>query len=292
MQPHPYRVGMRSATPPPTPAGLQQVPPELLGKMLSWDGVVALRRTSKTMRKAVEDANVDVAVQARLFRFPRGVLLDSLDSLFAECRVRRLGLRTCSLGDNEASGATELAAALRLNTTLASLDLSWNFMGDDGGRVIADLLRCNGTLTSLALSFNNLGEAGGRELAEALRVNATLTSLDLSHNNLREEGGWHLAQALRTNTTLVSLKLDYNELEDEGGRAIAEALRCNTTLSSLGLRVNLLGEETMRALSELMRGYTTLTSLSLDSNDVWDFNESQAFRDALSNNTALQIFTF
>jgi hypothetical protein len=83
----------------------------------------------------------------------------------------------------------------------------------------------------------------------------------------------------------TSLKLDYNELEDEGGRAIVEALRCNTTLSSLG-RVNLLGEQTVRAMSELMRYNTTLTSLKLDGNDP------QAFRNALSDNTTLQIFTF
>jgi hypothetical protein len=48
-----------------TPAGLQQLPRELLRKILSWDGAVALRRTSKTLRKAVEEANVDVAVKSR-----------------------------------------------------------------------------------------------------------------------------------------------------------------------------------------------------------------------------------
>ena len=90
----------------------------------------------------------------------------------------------------------------------------------------------------------------------------------------------------------MSLKLDYNELEDEGGRAIAEAVRWNTTLSSLGLRVNLLGEQTVRALSAVMRDNTTLTSLTLDGNDLWNFNDTEAFRDALNNNTTLQTLSY
>ena len=101
-----------------------------------------------------------------------------------------------------------------------------------------------------------------------------------------------MAETLRINTTLVSLTLDYNELEDEGGRAIADALRCNTTLSLLSLSVNQLGEQTVWAMSELMRDYTTLTSLALDGNDLWNFNDSQAFRNALDNNTTLQDFKF
>jgi hypothetical protein len=68
--------------------------------------------------------------------------------------VRHLGLYACRLGDNEASLATELAAALRLNTTLMSLDLAWNSLGDDGGRVIAEVLRVNTTLCSLKLNYN------------------------------------------------------------------------------------------------------------------------------------------
>ena len=270
-----------------TPAGLQQVPRELLRKILSWDGAVALRRTSKTLRKAVEEASVDVAVKSRSgVVFSRGGLLDALDSLGAVYCVRHLGLHACRLGDNEASLATELAAALRLNTTLVSLDLAWNSLGEDGWRVIAEALRVKTTLCSLKLDHNDIGVQTMRVLAEVLRVNSTITSLDLSNNHLREEGGRHLAETLRINTTLVSLKLDYNELEDEGGRAIADALRCNTTLSSLGLRVNQLGEQTAQAMSELMRYNTTLTSLKLDGNDP------QAFRNALSDNTTLQFFTF
>ena len=62
-------------------------------------------------------------------------------------------------------------------------------------RALAATLRLNATLTSLNLGWNHLGEGGGRALAEALRLNSTLTSLDLNNNGLREEVQSALAQA-------------------------------------------------------------------------------------------------
>ncbi len=48
-------------------------------------------------------------------------------------------------------------------------------MGEGGGRTLAEALRLNTTLTSLNLSDNGLGEGGGRALAEGLRLNTTLS---------------------------------------------------------------------------------------------------------------------
>ncbi len=44
-----------------------------------------------------------------------------------------------------------LAKTLRLNTTLTSLDLFGNGLGEGGGRAFAETLRLNSTLTSLGL---------------------------------------------------------------------------------------------------------------------------------------------
>ena len=61
-------------------------------------------------------------------------------------------------------------------------------------RALAEALRLNSTLKSLYLGNNGLGEGGGRALAETLRLNSTLTSLDLGDNDLREEVQSALAQ--------------------------------------------------------------------------------------------------
>jgi len=151
-------------------------------------------QTSKTMRTAVEQA--DVVVQARDgIKLPGGEgLVDQLNGLNAWCKVTVLRLNSCGLGEG---GGRALAEALRLNTTVTSLNLGWNRLREIGGRALAEALRLSCTLASLDLSDNGLGEGGGRALAEALRFNTPLTSLNLSVNDLGEGGGWVLAEALR-----------------------------------------------------------------------------------------------
>ena len=90
----------------------------------------------------------------------------------------------------------------RLNTTVTSLDLYNNALGECGGQALAEILRLNATLASLNLGFNGLGEGAGRALAEALRLNTSLTSLKLmmmsfifNNNDLREEVQSALAQS-------------------------------------------------------------------------------------------------
>jgi hypothetical protein len=46
-------------------------------------------------------------------------------------------------------------------------------LGEGAGRELAEALRVNTTLTSLNLGCNALEEGGGRALAEALRLNTT-----------------------------------------------------------------------------------------------------------------------
>jgi hypothetical protein len=80
----------------------------------------------------------------------------------------------------------------------------------------ADADRCTApqhqltTLASLYLYYNGLGEGRGRSLADALRLNTTLVSINPSNNDLREGGGLSLAETLRLNTPLTSIYLGGN----------------------------------------------------------------------------------
>jgi len=68
-------------------------------------------------------------------------------------------------------------------------ELRYNDLGEGGGRALAEALRLNTTLASLNLSYNRLGEGGGLALAEALRLNQyniTVTSVNLYSNRLGE----------------------------------------------------------------------------------------------------------
>jgi hypothetical protein len=106
----------------------KQLPPEIHHKMLPASRTIAMCQTSKTMRTAVEQA--DVVVQARDgIKLPGGEgLVDQLNGLNAWCKVTVLRLNSCGLGEG---GGRALAEALRLNTTVTSFDLSDNGMREE-----------------------------------------------------------------------------------------------------------------------------------------------------------------
>ena len=157
---------------------------EMQSKIVPATRTFVLRRTSRTMRAAVEKTKLDVLVVSVVkFRNGEG-LLDKLNGLNAWCRVTELRLNECKLGEG---GAQAIAAALRVNTTLTELDLRINVLGEGGGQAIAAALRVNTTLTELNLNSNRLGEGGTQAIADVLRENSTFQTLNLHGNSL--EGG-------------------------------------------------------------------------------------------------------
>ena len=143
---------------------LEMLPQELHRKMLPANRTFVLRRTSKTICAAVENAKLDtVVVRKSDVKFPNGAgLQDELNGLNAWCKVNVLDLNDCELREG---GGQAIAAALRVNTTLTNLNLYRNELGEGGGQAIAAVLRVNTTLTNLNLYRNELGEGGGQAIA-------------------------------------------------------------------------------------------------------------------------------
>ena len=194
----------------------------------------------------------------------------SLSTLYLALRVNTsltsLDLSENSIGDG--GGASSLTEALRVNTSLTSLHLSCNSIGDEGASSLSKALRVNTSLTSLDLSQNSIGDEGASSLSKALRVNTSLTSLDLSQNSIGDEGASSLSEALRVNTSLTSLHLSWNSIGAEGACSLSEALRVNISLTSLNLYNNSIGDEGASSLSETLRVNTSLTSLDLSLNSI------------------------
>ncbi|CAK8682443.1 unnamed protein product [Clavelina lepadiformis] len=69
---------------------------------------------------------------------------------------------------------TTFLGCLGSNTSLTSLDISGNFMGDAGSRVLGKALQINSKLRILKLDRNNLSAAGFHEIANSLEKNFTL----------------------------------------------------------------------------------------------------------------------
>jgi hypothetical protein len=121
----------------------------------------------------------------------------------------------------------ELLEKLGKSTTL---DLGYNNIGAEGGKLIAKALEKNTTLTTLDLSGNKIGDDGAKLIAKALEKNKTLTTLGLSGNKIGAEGAKLIAKALEKNKTLTTLNLNFNEIGAEGAKLIAKALEGNRTL--------------------------------------------------------------
>ena len=145
---------------------IELLPVEMLSKIVPPTRTFILRLTSKTMRTAVENAKLDVVVVAKSgIKFRNGAgLQDKLNSLNAWCKVILLNLCGFQLG---ADGAREIAAALRVNGTLQTLDLKYNSVGANGAREIAAALRVNSTLQTLTLDDNRVGDDGAREIRQS-----------------------------------------------------------------------------------------------------------------------------
>lgn len=127
--------------------------------------------------------------------------------------------------------------ALRVNTTLASLNLNIKQL-EERDRLLSVLyIGENTTLTDLTVNAN---AAMGNHILEALQNNMSIKKIELDHNELREETPpedyWNfqvINSLIKQNTTLEKLVIfgiDSEPLEDKD---ILEALMQNKTLTNV-----------------------------------------------------------
>jgi hypothetical protein len=158
-----------------------------------------------------------------------------------------------------------IGEALKENTTLTTLDMSWNSIGPGGIRFVGEALKKNTTLTALDLSWNIVGaDETACFIGKMMKENTTLITLNLTGNGIGPDGACFLGEMLKENTTLTTLNLSYNNLLATGTRFIGEALKDNTTLTTLHLTANNIGPVGVRFVTEALKENTTLTNLHID----------------------------
>ena len=102
---------------------------------------------------------------------------------FTACR--KLSLAGNYIGDK---GAAAIFNTLHAAPSIQSMNMFGCGLGDEAGTAIAAVLKQNSTLTSLDLGGNEgMGDAGALALAEAVGCNTTLKSLNLE-GTVSEEG--------------------------------------------------------------------------------------------------------
>ena len=204
-----------------------------------------------------------------------------------ECLKYITSLKTLKLLNNKIgdAGAAALGECLNYTTSLTTLDVVNNGIGDDGAVALAECLKCNTSLTTLNLDGNEIGD-GAAALGECLKCNTSLTTLNLDRNRIGDAGAAALAECLKCNTSLTTLNLGHNEIGDDGAAALAEWLKYNTSLTMLDLCGNGIGVAGATALGDCLKFNTSLTTLNLDHNGIGD-NGAAALTECLRNNTSL-----
>jgi hypothetical protein len=95
-----------------------------------------------------------------------------------------------------------------VNTTITSVYLTGNNIGDTGAVALAEAFKMNTTISVVGLSGNNIGDTGAATLGEAFKMNTTITAVNLSRNNITR-----LPASLAQNRTITQLYYCFNPID-------------------------------------------------------------------------------
>jgi len=171
-------------------------------------------------------------------------------------RGRLLSIELVSLGISGSAAHSLSKSLMGKGSTLTSINLSCNALGQEGCRMLAQGLEGNGVLKDLDIGANGIGLPGARYLASALEANTTLQNLKLYWNKIGDKGLGSLISGLRENTSLTHLDLRWNGIGSDGMARVRNAMTesKNTTLKSvlLGSPVDSKGYDDYNALAEAL----------------------------------------
>uniref|UniRef100_A0A8C5IF76 Capping protein regulator and myosin 1 linker 2 n=1 Tax=Junco hyemalis TaxID=40217 RepID=A0A8C5IF76_JUNHY len=114
-------------------------------------------------------------------------LLDVLHRIVQLTQEEDCPLQSLSVAESRLKlGTNVLLSALGSNTSLVSLDISGNAMGDTGAKMLAKALQINTKLRTVVWDRNNTTAHGLLEVAQALERNFTLKSMPLPMSDVAQ----------------------------------------------------------------------------------------------------------
>ena len=170
------------------------------------------------------------------------------------------GVRGLNISGNKISDNTiaHIAAALRTNTTIRTLDISRCSISILGCESLASALAVNRSLEDLSISYNRFHH-GTDYIAAALRTNSTLNTLIISCSDYDIT---QIATALRINNGLKRLVIEEGGVTDAGALALAATLAVNRSL--VYLKINWSSEHPHSTLNKIGKFVRTSTLKRLD----------------------------
>jgi len=216
-------------------------------------------------------------------------LTKSVDTARSAKKVLNLSLQDCSIDDQLCKKVFSTMPHLFLKR----LDVSVNFIGEEGTIALFETLEKCETLEHLNLSANEL--VGGDKLAAAittlLSINTSLTELDLSICNLSDAEFQAISNGLTRNATLQALVVGVNRVTADGVKLLFQALEQNRTLQKLTLRDSPLLNTGVQSLVRMLERNNSLIHLNLVDCDLGSEENAGKIIASLHKNVTLTELT-
>jgi Ran GTPase-activating protein (RanGAP) involved in mRNA processing and transport len=141
-----------------------------------------------------------------------------------------------------------------------------NFSGE-GGLILAKILLSNSSISTLILQDNDLGETNVEKIGSALIQNTTLRKLKIADNKIKNKGAYSI---LQNSYNLVNLNLSNNEITPEVCGEIKKLLENSINIQELNWDSNNIGVKGINQIIEGLQVSRSLRHLSIKNTNLGD----------------------
>jgi Ran GTPase-activating protein (RanGAP) involved in mRNA processing and transport len=131
------------------------------------------------------------------------------------------------------AAAAQFGRIVSYHETLAKLDLSRNYLGDQGVEALAKGLMSSPSVKDLNLSDTKCSFRGATALAAMISSNKTLEIVNLSWNSFLCKGSTALLDSMKAHPKLEEVHIEWNFLGHTGGVALGNVLGASGTIQRI-----------------------------------------------------------
>ena len=163
--------------------------------------------------------------------------------------------------------AVAIAVAITHNTHLQEFNVSENFLGQFGAKIIARSLQKISTLTKLYIAGTKISD-GATDITDAVSCNIHLQEFDIGENYLQASSVIKVAKSLQKISTLTKLCIYNNKITNEAADYVADVISCNSHLQLLDVSSNYLQAQGATIILKGLQKISSLTTLYISNNNI------------------------
>ncbi|CAG9585065.1 unnamed protein product [Danaus chrysippus] len=188
-------------------------------------------------------------------------------------------------------GFRAIALALNYNKYVTKLDLTDNWINEDGCFHLGEMLLENTTLSELNLHGCRIGPEGAKRLFANLHINRSLSVMNLRKNRLGDIGVQYLAKAILFGASVDNINLSFNDLTGKAVMSLVEAFEINNILTKLDLSWNkILSPNSIFQLCNMLSQNTSFEELNLSWNSLSGVRIGNAIKNLMSNRNVKHVY--